>query len=160
MNDEILSAVERILEKQNGFARTRDFISAGISPYYVKRLESMGEIVRVKQGIYRHSNQKSEPMDEIIEVSKLVPKGVFCLLSALSYYGLTTYNPWEYQIAIHRGGKKPKLPDYPPIKIIYLADAQFNIGIDEIQIEGSAVKIYDREKSILRYRSVPRENWY
>ncbi|CAH1206235.1 hypothetical protein PAECIP111893_02479 [Paenibacillus plantiphilus] len=155
MNDQIIIAAERVLEQQNGIARTRDFLSAGISPYYVKKLESIGEIVRVKQGIYRHSNQMNEPLDEIIEVSKLVPKGVICLLSALSYYELTTFNPWEYQIAIHRGGKKPKLPDYPPIKIIYLADAQFNTGMDEVHIEGAAVKIYDREKTIcdiVRYR--------
>ena len=91
----------------------------------------------------------------MVEVSKLVPKGVICLLSALSYYELTTYNPWEYQIAIHRGSKKPKLPDYPPIKIIYLADAQYSIGIDEVDINGSVVRIYDREKTIcdmVRYR--------
>jgi len=155
MNDQILRITEHVLEKQNGLARTRDFLNAGISPYYVKKLESMGEIVRVKQGVYRHSNQLIEPLDEIIEVSKLVPKGVICLLSALSYYELTTYNPWQYQIAIHRGGKKPKLPEYPPIKIIYLADAQFKIGMDEVHIDGAAVKIYDREKTIcdiVRYR--------
>jgi predicted transcriptional regulator of viral defense system len=155
MNDQILIVAEHVLEKQNGFARTKDFLNAGISPYHVKKLESTGEIVRVKQGVYRHSNRMNEPLDEIIEVSKLVPKGVICLLSALSYYELTTYNPWEYQVAIHRGGKKPKLPDYPPIKIIYLADAQFKIGMDEVHIDGSAVKIYDREKTIcdiVRYR--------
>lgn len=80
---------------------------------------------------------------------------MICLLSALSYYELTTYNPWEYQIAIHRSSKKPKLPDYPPIKIFYLADAQYNIGIDEVDINGSVVRIYDREKTIcdmVRYR--------
>src|SRR5690554_7879028 len=98
MNNEIVLMAESVLVKQNGFARTRDFMNAGITPYYLKRLESMGEIIRVKQGVYRHPDQKREPLDELIEVSKLVPKGVICLLSALSYYELTTYNPWEYQV--------------------------------------------------------------
>lgn len=155
MNKQMITTAMQVLEEHHGFARTKDFITAGISSYYIKKLEFIGEIERVKQGIYRHSGRVNEPLNEIVEVSKLVPKGVICLLSALSYYELTTYNPWEYHVAIHRSGKKPKLPDYPPIKIIYLADAQFNIGIDEISIDGSAVKIYDREKTIcdmVRYR--------
>jgi len=155
MNEKIVVAAMRVFEEQHGFARTKDFIEAGVSPYYIKKLESAGEIERVNQGIYRQSGQFNEPPHEMVEVSKLVPKGVICLLSALSFYELTTYNPWEYQIAIHRGGKKPKLPDYPPIKVIYLADAQYKIGIDEVYIDGSAVKIYDREKTIcdmVRYR--------
>lgn len=155
MNEQIVTAVMRILEKNHGFARTKDFIRAGISPYYIKKLESIGEIERVKQGVYRWAGENNQPHNEMVEVSKLVPKGVICLLSALSYYELTTYNPWEYHIAIHRADKKPKLPDYPPIKIYYLADAQFNIGIDEVSFDGSVVKIYDREKTIcdmVRYR--------
>jgi predicted transcriptional regulator of viral defense system len=155
MNEQIITAVINVLEEHHGFARTKDFIAAGISPYYIKKLESIGEIERVKQGIYRQAGVVKEPLNEMIEVSKLVPRGVICLLSALSYFELTTYNPWEYQIAIHRGSKKPKLPDYPPIKVIYLADAQYNIGIDEVDIDGSTIKIYDREKTIcdiVRYR--------
>lgn len=155
MNEQIVTAVMRILEKNHGFARTKDFIRAGISPYYIKKLESIGKIERVKQGVYRWAGENNQPHNEMVEVSKLVPKGVICLLSALSYYELTTYNPWEYHIAIHRADKKPKLPDYPPIKIYYLADAQFNIGIDEVSFDGSVVKIYDREKTIcdmVRYR--------
>lgn len=155
MHEQVVIAALQVLEKHNGFARTKDFIAAGISPYYVKRLASVGEIERVKQGVYRHTSGENEPLSEIIEVSKLVPKGVICLLSALSYYELTTYNPWEYQVAIHRGGKKPRLPDYPPIKIMFFADAQFKVGIDDVCIEGIAVKIYNREKTIcdiVRYR--------
>ncbi|WP_151736780.1 type IV toxin-antitoxin system AbiEi family antitoxin domain-containing protein [Paenibacillus tengchongensis] len=155
MNKQVVAAAMRVLDNHNGFARTKDFKEAGLSSYYVKKLESIGEIERLKQGVYRRTSQTNEPLNEIIEVSKLVPKGVVCLLSALSHYELTTYNPWEYQIAIHRGGKKPRLPDYPPIKIMFFADAQFKVGIDEISVDGTVVRIYDREKTIcdiVRYR--------
>lgn len=155
MMDQIITTAIKVLDKHHGVARTKDFIDAGISNYYVKKLESIGEIKRVKHGVYRYSSHTNEPISEIVEVSRLVPRGVVCLLSALSYYELTTYNPWEYQIAIHRGGKKPKLPDHPPIKIIYMADVQYQVGIDEINIDGTNVKIYNREKTIcdvVRYR--------
>lgn len=155
MNEQIVTRAMRVLEKHHGFARTRDFLEAGISPYYVKKLESIGEIERVKQGVYRLASAGNEPISEMLEVSRLVPKGVICLLSALSYYELTTYHPWEYQIAIHRGGKKPRIPDYPPIKVMFFAEAQYKVGIDHINIEGATVKIYNREKTIcdiVRYR--------
>ncbi|MFD1903262.1 type IV toxin-antitoxin system AbiEi family antitoxin domain-containing protein [Paenibacillus rhizoplanae] len=37
MNEQIVTRAMRVLEKHNGFARTRDFLEAGISPYYVKK---------------------------------------------------------------------------------------------------------------------------
>lgn len=156
MNGQIKSKVDLIFLHHNGLAQTRDLLSAGITPYYIKKLESQGEIIRVKQGLYRQANHNSDgTVNELVEVAKLVPKGVMCLLSALSYYEFTTYNPWEYQIAIHRSSKKPKLPDYPPIRIFYLSDTQYHLGISEVDFEGAIVNIYDREKTIcdiVRYR--------
>lgn len=155
VDNQMKSKVEAMLENQNGLARTRDFLNAGVTHYYIKKMESQGEIIRVKQGLYRQADLSNNTVDELVEVSQLVPKGVICLLSALSYYELTTYNPWEYQIAIHRGSKKPKLPDYPPIKVVYLADTQYNLGVSEVRVEGTVIRIYDREKTIcdiVRYR--------
>ncbi|RKN77103.1 type IV toxin-antitoxin system AbiEi family antitoxin domain-containing protein [Paenibacillus ginsengarvi] len=155
VDNQIKLKIDAVLESQNGMARTRDFLNEGITHYYIKKLESQGEIIRVKQGLYRHAEFSKGTIDELVEVSKLVPKGVVCLLSALSFYELTTYNPWEYQVAIHRGSKKPKLPGHPPIKVFYLADIQYNLGINEVHIEDSSVSIYDREKTIcdiVRYR--------
>lgn len=120
MDEQILMEAMRVLEKHNGFARTRDFLEAGISPYYVKKLESIGEIERVKQGVYRLASAGNEPLNEMLEVSRLVPKGVICLLSALSYYELTTYHPWEYQIAIHRGEKNRGFQTIRPLKLCSL----------------------------------------
>ena len=48
---------------------------------------------------------------------------MLCLTSALAYYDLTTYNPWQYEIAIERT-KKITLPDYPPIKLVYFSNNQ------------------------------------
>ncbi|MEK0313893.1 type IV toxin-antitoxin system AbiEi family antitoxin domain-containing protein [Cohnella sp. 56] len=156
MNRQIKSKVDSIFVHYHGIARTKDLLNEGITHYHIKKLESQGEIVRVKQGLYRHADHNNNnPIEELVEVARLVPKGVICLLSALSYYELTTYNPGEYQVAIHRGGKKPKLPAYPPIKVVYLADTQYHLGISEVELEDGIVNIYDPEKTIcdiVRYR--------
>lgn len=122
----------------------------------IRRLVDEGDLIRIKQGLYRKADVHQKfGLDELVEASKLVPKGVICLLSALSHYELTTYNPWEHYIAIPRDSKKPRLPDYPPIKIIYFSENQYQTGITETDIEGIKVNIYDREKTIcdiVRYR--------
>lgn len=107
-------------------------------------------ISKIKRGLYHWNNYEINTKKELVEVSKIIPRGVICLLSALSFYELTTYNPWEYYIAIHRDDFKPKIPDYPPIKVFYFADNQYNTGIKEIEIQGNKVKIYDIEKNNLR----------
>ena len=84
-----------------------------------------------------------------------MPKGVLYLTSALAYYDLTTYNPWQYEIAIERT-KKVTIPDYPPIKLVYFSEKQLDLGIVETDMDGHTVRIYDIEKTIcdcVRYRN-------
>ena len=90
-----------------------------------------------------------------MDVFKIVPSGVLCLTSALAYYEFTTYNPWQYEIAIERT-KKISLPDYPPIKLVYFSSKQLELGIIEVDIDGHTIRIYDMEKTIcdcVRYRN-------
>lgn len=50
-----------------------------------------------------------------------MPEGVICLLSALDYYGLTTFNPSEIYVAIPHAAKAPGI-EYPPVKVFYFRD--------------------------------------
>jgi len=148
MDSNIYNKIKNIFEKNNGYARTKDILEADIHSSHLYKLQEEGEVSRIKRGLYRWNDDEFDSGTELIEVSNIVPNGVICLLSALSYYDLTTSNPWEYYIAIHRDEHSPKLPDYPPISIFYFGDKQFNTGIKEVDIEGSKVKIYDKEKTI------------
>lgn len=114
MDEQIKYKIRDIFERQKGFAKTRDLINDGISHYYIRKFEEDGEMIRVKQGLFRHSSFEVNQFDEMVEITKVVPKGVICLLSALAYY---TYNPREYQVVIYRGAKKPSLPDFSPLKL-------------------------------------------
>ena len=148
--------IEKIFKENQGYARTKDIVNAGIHKHYLYELVEKGEISKIKRGLYRWNDYEIDSLHQLVEVNKIVPKGVICLLSALSYYELTTYNPWEYYIAIHRDEFKPKLPDYPPINIFYFADKQYNTGIEKVSIEGNTVKIYNLEKTIcdcVRFRN-------
>jgi len=148
--------IKKIFEKQNGYARTKDILDEGIHSYYLYQLVEKNKIVKIKNGLYKWSYPEKSPKEELVEVSKIVPSGVICLLSALSYYELTTTNPWQYYIAIHRDTHKPKLPEYPPIKIFYFSQKQYKTGIMNREINGNKIQIYDREKTLcdcFRYRN-------
>jgi predicted transcriptional regulator of viral defense system len=148
MDPTIYNKIKNIFERNNGYARTKDILEADIHSSHLYKLQEEGDISRIKRGLYRWNGDEFNSNTELIEVSNIVPNGVICLLSALSYYDLTTTNPCKYYIAIHRDEHRPKLPDYPSISIFYFADKQFNTGIKEVNIEGSKVKIYDKEKTI------------
>ena len=102
--------------------------------------------------IYPDNNQ----FDAFLEAKLSIPDGVICLGTALSWYGLTTWDPPEIHIAIPKG-RKIKLPEYPPVKLFYFSGNFYNYGIADEEIEsGDVIKIYDREKTIcdiVRYRN-------
>ncbi|ATO37822.1 type IV toxin-antitoxin system AbiEi family antitoxin domain-containing protein [Geobacillus thermodenitrificans] len=155
MSKEVSKIIKDIFVRQKGFAKTEDLTREGVSKYYIRKFEQNGEIIRIKRGLYRYAEFENDQNEEVVEVSKVIPNGVLCLLSALSFYELTTYNPWEYQIAIERKSRKPSLPDYPPIKIFYFSKKQFEYGIEEVEVGGHKISIYNREKTIcdiIRYR--------
>ena len=75
-------------------------------------------------------------------------KGVMCLKTALDFYGLTTQNHWRYHIAFPQNYGTVNLPDYPPARIFYFSEEQYQTGIEEKETAGNIVKIYDIEKTI------------
>ena len=151
MNDII-----KYLKAKKGYAELKELKLNNFNTYQVKKLLTNGSIIKVKPGLYRLSDL-SDPKNislSFVDVSKAVPDSVICLLSALSYYDLTTFNNPEIDIAIHRS-KKVSKGIYQPVKVYYFSENIFNLGIVSIQTKYGNVRIYDREKTIcdiFRYR--------
>lgn len=153
MKDSIKEQMNAVFSKNNGYAVSKDIKESGFSKYVIKKFEEDGVITRIKRGVYRWNNY--EDYNEYRDISRVVPNGVLCLVSALSYYNLTTYTPSEYHIALERN-MKVKTPSYPPIKIYYFSKKYYSEGITEVDIDGSKLKVYDIEKTIcdcFRYRN-------
>jgi predicted transcriptional regulator of viral defense system len=147
--------IYKIFKEHKGFARTKDLLSAGIHPRDIKRITEKGLAIRVKRGLYRLSDIPLVSNQGLIDVSLAVPEGVVCLLSALTYHDLTTYNPSVISMAICRGTRRPKI-DYPPVTFYYFSRRQFEAGIIEKKITSYKIRIYNPEKTIcdcFRYRN-------
>jgi len=147
--------IYKVFKKYKGFTRTKDILAAGIHSRDIKKVRDAGQIIRVKRGLYRLTNIPLISNQGFIDLARAIPEGVICLLSALSYYELTTFNPSVISMAICRGSREPKI-EYPPVEFYHFSKKQFEAGINKIKIKGREIRIYNPEKTIcdcFRYRN-------
>lgn len=135
----------------------KDFKKNKFNTKDVSSAAAEGLLEKIKPGLYRLS--ELEYPDNVslsfVDISKAVSNGVICLISALSYYELTTFNPSEIYIAVPNNAYVPKIK-YPPIRPFYFRDTFYKSGIDIIETKYGRVKIYNKEKTIcdmFRYRN-------
>lgn len=145
-----------IFQKQGGYAHMQDLKKASVQSKDLAKLVQDGVIEKIKTGLYRLAElpQINGIPIGFIDVCRAIPKGVICLLSALAYFELTTFNPHEIYVALPHASKPPKM-DYPPIRSFYYRDRFYNYGIRTVETRHGNIQIYDKEKSIcdmFRYR--------
>ena len=150
-----MNTITKHLKSSGGYARMKDLRAAGFLPREVGAVLAKGQIERVKPGLYRLAGygQTGEHAG-LAEVCRAVPEGVICLVSALDYHGLTTFNPSEVYVAIPHGAKPPRML-YPPIKPFFFRDRFYTLGIEHIRIPSGEIRVYSSEKTIcdmFRYR--------
>jgi len=151
--------MNKLLEyfKQNVYAQTKDIIKASFQTRDLVKLQNEGHILKIKPGLYRLSQVivSDGISSSFIDICKAIPEGVICLLSALEFYDLTTFNPADIYIAIPHEKKAPKII-YPPVRIFYFRKRFYEPGIETINTKYGDVKIYCREKTVcdmFRYRN-------
>lgn len=147
--------IYKVFKKHRGFAKTKDILAAGIHTRNLKRARERGQLIQVKRGLYRLAEIPLISNQGFVDLTRAIPGGVICLLSALSYYELTNFNPSVIAMAICRGSREPKI-NYPPVEFYHFSKKQFEAGINKIEIKGHEIRIYSREKTIcdcFRYRN-------
>lgn len=150
-----MDKITKYLSAAGGYARMKELHDAGFQTRDVSDLVTQGHIVRVKPGLYRLAgHDQSGEYAGLAEVCRALPDGVICLLSALDYHGLTTFNPSEIYVAIPHEAKPPRL-FYPPIKPFYFRERFYAPAIEQINTPAGEIRVYGREKTIcdmFRYR--------
>lgn len=145
MKQETKDRILRVIEANHGYLRTGELIRQGISNAYLKVLVADGLLTQLKRGLYRLSAKQVG--DSLMDVQAIVPSGIFCLGTALEHYGLTTYVPGEYHVAIE-SKDKIRLPEYPPIRLFYYDSETFPMGMEEKVSEDMTYRIYSRERTL------------
>jgi predicted transcriptional regulator of viral defense system len=79
--------------RRTGLASLSEFRRAGVTATTISRLEAAGAITRLARGLYQLPDADVGTNHTLAQASKLVPKGVICLTSALAFHGLTDRIP-------------------------------------------------------------------
>ena len=152
-----VSKSKKVLDiaRKAGMFRAHEMAKQGIPRVYLQRLEQQGLLVREARGLYVHPGAKITENHSLAEAAKRVSHGVLCLLSALRFHGLTTQAPSEIWLAIAWKARAPK-KDAQPLRIVRMSGKALTEGVDQHQIEGVSVKIYNPAKTVadcFKYRN-------
>ncbi len=138
---------EEIFRSHGGQLRMSEAIKCGITRYMLYSLRDRGVIEQVSRGIYRLVDLQPISNPDLVTVALRFPNAVICLVSALSFHGITTQIPHSVSVAVSRNSRQPSL-DYPPLLVHRFSDPAYRAGIEQKQIDGVPVKIYNPEKTL------------
>jgi len=150
------SQQDRVLSllRQQGMARLSEFAKAGITAATVSRMKEKGLILQLSRGLYQLPESPLDANHSLAEASKLVPRGVVCLVSALAFHDLTDTIPSRVWMAIGPKDRRPSVTQ-PPLQVVRFGDKVFHAGVGQHRIEGVPVRIYNPAKTVVdlfRYR--------
>lgn len=133
--------------KKAGILRPKELEEAGFSRTYLIRLYEKGLLDRPARGIYTVPDVDLSQYQSLAEASKKVPRGVICLLSALSFHGIGTQSPFEVWLAIGSKAQRPR--DYGlRLRIVRFSDRTLTEGVEEHMVEGVNIRIFSPAKSV------------
>ena len=144
-----------IFRKNNGILRIYRAMSIGIPEHIIYAMERNGDLTKEARGLYRLTERGPLGNPDLVQVSVLVPKSVVFLISSLYVHRLTTQIPKQVYIALPQGVKVRNL-DYPPLKVFHLSEKPYITGIEEHNMDGISVRIYNKEKTVtdcFKYRN-------
>ena len=143
------------LVRRLGIVRPRDLRAHKLPGDALWRLARRGLLVQRSRGVYALAGHEFTEHHSLAEAAKRVPQGVICLLSALRAHNLTTQSPHEVWIAIDRKARLPK-SGAAKLRVVRFSGAALSEGIEQRQIEGVRVPIYNVAKTVadcFKYRN-------
>ena len=135
--------------------RPRDVEAQGIARESLLRLYRQGFLVRQARGVYALPGSPVTEHHSLAVASKLVPRGIICLLSALRFHGLTTQDPHEVWMAVDFKARKPSLVS-PALRVVRFSGQALAEGVEKHDIEGVRVLVYGVAKTVadcFKYRN-------
>jgi predicted transcriptional regulator of viral defense system len=134
-------------QSHGGVARFSAILKAGFHPDSLSTLEKEGRVEKIACGLYRLTNYTPGSHPDLVIASLQAPRGVICLLSALSFYEATSEIPRYVDLAIPQGTHANRIK-YPPVRFYRFAPKTWKAGIEKHEIEGHRIKVYSLAKTI------------
>jgi predicted transcriptional regulator of viral defense system len=143
------------LVRSRGVVRPRDLEAAGISRMWLTRLTRQGLVRRVGRGLYEATDADWTAHHAYAEITRRVPNGIMCLLSALVFHELTTQLPFEVWLAIDKKARAPRGLTVST-RLMRFSGPALTEGVEEHVIDGVTVRITSPARTVVdcfRYRN-------
>lgn len=146
---------KRIFDRYGGMMRAKQLDQERVFYRNVQKLIQEGFVEKIRTGYYRWISPHD--FSEVGIVIRLFPDAIFCMDTALHYYGYSDCTPGKWHLAVSKDSGKSRFHiDYPFVKPYYIEPGILVLGLTEGQIDGYEVRIYDKERMLcdcLRYRN-------
>ena len=136
--------------------KTNQALMQGIHPAALYRLVEDGKIIRLARGLYRLTSTQEFSNPDLAVVVAKAPDAVVCLISALSFHGITTQVPRAVYLAVPRGRYAGLRLRTPPVRIYRFDAPTFDQGIEAHAIDGIPIRIYSVARTVVdcfKYRN-------
>ena len=134
-------------KRNGGIVRFSEILEAGFHPDSLQILEKENRVEKISWGLYKLSDYEFGEHSDLVIASLQAPRGVICLLSALSFHEVTVEIPKYVDMAIPRGSHTYKIK-YPPVRFYRFSSKTWEAGIEEYTIDGNKIKVYNLAKTI------------
>jgi predicted transcriptional regulator of viral defense system len=111
-------------------------------------LREEGQIVELGRGLYRLASVREAEYPDLAVVAARAPNTAVCLISALSYHGITTQIPSSVHLAVPRGSYHHVRLSIP-VTVYRFDPKTFNQGLEIQRIGGMPVKIYSAARTVV-----------
>ncbi|MDR3691809.1 MAG: hypothetical protein P4L46_20685 [Fimbriimonas sp.] len=132
--------------RRHGVTRARELTAEGFHSQEVTRLVAAQKLERFGRGLYAVPQHELTPWHDLAEISKAMPLAVVNLISALAYHQIGTQLPYQTWVALPAGAWKPKTN--PRLRLTHLTEPYYSEGVEEHEVEGVRVKIYNAAKTV------------
>ncbi len=130
-----------------GTIRPRELKALGVDSSWLHLLAKDGKLERVGRGLYRLAHAEVSPQISLAELSKQMPAGVVCLLSALNFHEIGTQMPHETWMALPPGKWAPLRPVWH-LRVLRFSGPAYSEGVEIHTIDGIPVEIYGVAKTV------------
>ena len=95
--DKLWNEIKRLADSNNGFIRTSDIETAGISRMVLRKYVDAGKLEQIRKGLYTLSDDLA---DEFALIQVQSAKAIFSYGTALYLWGLSDRTPHIFDITV------------------------------------------------------------
>lgn len=149
MRKETYEKIACIAEKYNGYMKTAELLSNGITNRQIAEFVDEGVLERVSTGVYWMISEKHHKPEnyKMIEAAIINPKSVICAESACYYWGLMKKEPSYLSVATKRSDRCSMQMNFP-VSRHYLSEQNFDADCHRVTTDYGIVNIYSMDRSV------------